>query len=118
MGETRGHHVGESMNREAGALLDELLASLLDDFEHWFQRGEELLQACPDAVMSLQERQGMERRLRDGKKAIAATRALVAASTQPMAVSMEVMNPWHGLVTEVWALAAKLGSSRSPQAPS
>ena len=68
--------------------------------------------------MSLQERQGMERRLRDGKKAIAATRALVAASTQPMAVSMEVMNPWHGLVTEVWALAAKLGSSRSPQAPS
>ena len=99
MGETRGHHVGESTNRDAGALLDELLASLLDDFEHWFQRGEELLQACPDAVMSRQERQGMERRLQDGKKAIVATRALVAASTQPMAVSMEVMNPWHGLVT-------------------
>ena len=118
MGETRGHHVGESVNRDAGALLDQLLASLLDDFEHWFQRGEELLQACPDAVMSLKERQGMERRLQDGKKAIAATRALVAASTEPMAVSMEVMNPWHGLVTEVWALAAKLGSSRSPQAPS
>ena len=98
MGETRGHQLGESTNREAGALLDELLASLLDDFEHWFQRGEE--------------------RLQEGKKAIAATRALVAASTQPMAVSMEVMNPWHGLVTEVWALAAKLGSSRKPQAPS
>ena len=118
MGETRGHHVGESVNRDAGALLDELLASLLDDFEHWFQRGEELLQACPDAVMSHQERQSMEWRLQEGMKAIAATRALVAASTQPMAVSMEVMNPWHGLVTEVWALAAKLGSSRSPQAPS
>jgi hypothetical protein len=118
MGETRGHHVGESTNQDAGALLDELLASLLDDFEHWFQRGEELLQACPEAVMAQQERQAMERRLQDGKKAIAATRALVAASTQPIAVSMEVMNPWHGLVTEVWALAAKLGSSRSPQAPS
>ncbi len=99
MGETRGHQVGESTNQEAGALLDELLASLLDDFEHWFQRGEELLQA-------------------EGKKAIAATRSLVAASTQPMAVSMEVMNPWHGLVTEVWGLAARLGSNRSPQAPS
>ena len=118
MGETRGHQLGESTNREAGALLDELLASLLDDFEHWFQRGEELLQACPDVVMSLQERQLMEERLKEGKKAIAATRALVAASTQPMAVSMEVMNPWHGLVTEVWVLAAKLGSSRKPQAPS
>ena len=118
MGETRGQHVGESTNREAGALLYELLASLLDDFDHWFQRGEELLQACPDEVMSLEERQHMEERLQDGKKAIAATRSLVAASTQPMAVSMEVMNPWHGLVTEVWALAAKLGSSRSSQAPS
>ena len=116
MGETRGHHVGESTNRDAGALLDELLASLLDDFEHWFQRGEELLQACPDDVMPPQERQRMDGRLQDGKKAIAATRTLVAASTQPMAVSMEVMNPWHGLVTEVWALAAKLGSPRSPQA--
>ena len=118
MGETRGQHVGESTNREAGALLDELLASLLDDFDHWFQRGEELLQACPDEVMPLEERQQMEERLQDGKKAIAATRSLVAASTQPMAVSMEVMNPWHGLVTEVWALAATLGSKRSPQAPS
>ena len=118
MGETRGHPVADSINSEAGALLDELLASLLDDFEHWFQRGEELLQACPDAVMPLEGRQQMAIRLQEGKKAIAATRALVAASTQPMAVSMEVMNPWHGLVTEVWALAAKLGSSRTPQAPS
>ena len=118
MGETRGQHVGESTNREAGALLDELLSSLLDDFEHWFQRGEELLRACPDEVMPRQERQRMEERLQEGKKAIAATRSLVAASTQPMAVSMEVMNPWHGLVTEVWALAARLGSNRSPQAPS
>ena len=118
MGETRGQHVGESTNRDAGSLLDELLASLLDDFEHWFQRGEELLQACPDEVMPLEERQHMEERLQYGKKAIAATRSLVAASTQPMAISMEVMNPWHGLVTEVWALAARLGSNRSPQAPS
>ena len=117
MGETRGHHVGESTNREAGVLLDELLASLLDDFEHWFRRGEELLQACPDEVMPSEERQRMEDRLQDGKKAIAATRVLLAASTEPMAVSMEVMTPWHGLVTEVWALAARLGSNRSPQAP-
>ena len=59
--------MGESTNQEAGALLDELLASLLDDFEHWFQRGEELLQACPEEVMPLQERQRMEERLQDGK---------------------------------------------------
>ena len=110
--------MGESTNQDAGALLNELLASLLDDFEHWFQRGEELLQACPEEVMPLQERRLMEERLQDGKKAIAATRSVVAASTQPMAVSMEVMNPWHGLVTEGGGRAARLGANRSPQAPS
>ena len=103
---------------DAGSLMASLLGSLLDDFDSWFRRGEELLQACPDDVMSFEERQRMGIRLQDGKKAIAATRALVAASTQPIAVSMQVMNPWHGLVTDVWALAAKLGSNRPPQAPS
>ena len=43
----------------------------------------------------------MEGRLQDGKKAIVATRAFLDASTQPMAVPMEVMNPWQGLVNEV-----------------
>tara|TARA_B000000441_G_C21461008_1_gene187447 strand:- start:129 stop:485 length:357 start_codon:yes stop_codon:yes gene_type:complete len=118
MGETRGHHVGESTNGDAGALLNALLASLLDDFEHWFQRGQELLQGCPDAVMSPEERQCLELRLQDGTKAIAATRSLMAASNQPMAISMDAMTPWHGLVTEVWALAAKLGAFRRSQAPS
>ena len=82
MGETRGQHVGESTNREAGALLDELLSSLLDDFEHWFQRGDELLQACPEDAMPREERQRMEERLHDGKKAIAANSSpITPAST-------------------------------------
>ena len=29
-----------------------------------------------------------------------------------MAVSMGAMSPWHGLVTEVWGLAAKLAVNR------
>ncbi|MDG2328853.1 MAG: DUF2605 family protein, partial [Synechococcus sp. cluster2_bin.44] len=51
-------------------------------------------------------------RLMEGQKAIVATRSLVKASSQPMAVSMGAMSPWHGLVTEVWGLAAKLAVDR------
>ena len=80
--------------------------------------GRSFWQACPDEVMLSEERHRMEDRLQDGKKAIAAIRVLLAASTGPMAISMEVMTPWHRLVTEVWVLAVKVGSSRSPQAPS
>ena len=92
---------------EAGALLASLLGSLLDDFDHWFQRGEELLKGCPEEVLSMPDQAALAGRLTEGKKAIAATRALVAASAEPMAVSMQAMTPWHGLVTEVWGLASR-----------
>ena len=35
------------LKQEAGALMESLLTSLLDDFDHWFQRGEQLLENCP-----------------------------------------------------------------------
>ena len=87
-----------------------LLGSLLDDFEHWFNRGEELLGRCPTSVMAVGDQQELAGRLLEGRKAIAATRALVAAASQPMAVSMDAMTPWHGLVTEVWSLAARMAT--------
>ena len=97
---------------EAGALLGSLLSSLLDDFDHWFARGEELLNTCPDTVLSEQERRQMALRIVEGKRSIAATRALVGASNEPMAVSMDAMRPWHLLVTEVWQLSARLRTGR------
>ena len=100
-----------AMDPDADALLEHLLDSLLNDFSHWFQRGEELLAVCPDLVMAPQERAQMAGRLAEGRKAIAATRALVEASPQAMAVSMEAMAPWHQLVMEVWALAARISQA-------
>ena len=99
--------------RDAGALMESLLRSLLDDFDHWFWRGEQLLETCPLSVMGATQQADLRARLQEGRKAVAATRALTAASSQPLAISMEAMNPWHGLVTEVWGLAAKLGRQSS-----
>ena len=100
---------------EAGDLLESLLASLLADFDHWFTRGQALLEQCPDSVLNPEERRELAERLVDGKRSIAATRSLLQASSQPMAVSMGAMSPWHGLVTEVWGLAAKLAVDRRHQ---
>ena len=50
----------------------------------------------------------MAARLDEGLRAIEATRALVSASPEAMAVSMDAMAPWHQLVMEVWALAAQV----------
>ena len=96
------------MNQEADALLESLLDSLLNDFNHCFKRGQELLAACPDSVMPLDEREAMGVRIDEGLKAIAATRALVNATPKAMAISMEAMTPWHQLVIEVWGLSARV----------
>ena len=99
--------------RDAGVLMESLLRSLLDDFDHWFRRGEQLLETCPLSVMGASEQAELRARLQEGRNAVAATRALTAASSQPVAVSMEAMTPWHGLVTEVWGLASKVGRQPS-----
>lgn len=97
---------------EAGALLETLFRSLLDDFDHWFRRGEELLERCPESVLDQAEESYFRARLQDGQRAITATRVLVAAASEPMAVSMEAISPWHSLVTEVWALSARVAAAR------
>ena len=101
------------MNQEADALLESLLDSLLNDFNHWFKRGQELIEACPDSVMSLDEREAMKVRIDEGLKAIAATRSLVNATPAAMAISMETMTPWHQLVMEVWGLAVRVSEANA-----
>ena len=101
------------MNQEADALLESLLDSLLNDFNHWFKRGQELIEACPDSVMSLDEREAMKVRIDEGLKAIAATRSLVNATPAAMAISMEAMTPWHQRVMEVWGLAVRVSEANA-----
>ena len=57
---------------DADELLESLLDSLLKDFDHWFHRGQELLQDCPDS-MGPQERERMAVRVEEGLRAIEAT---------------------------------------------
>ena len=106
---TRSWMQMKPLRQDASALMESLLTSLLDDFDHWFHRGEQLLQDCPTTVGGEDDQLAFRERLWEGLRAVAATRALMKASSQPMAVSMEAMTPWHGLVTEVWGLAARIG---------
>lgn len=93
---------------EAGALLDQLLDPLLDDFALWFERGRVLLEHCPDAVMPAPERRAMAEELETSTKALVAARCLRAAAPVSMALDLQAMAPWHRLVMRCWALAARL----------
>jgi hypothetical protein len=92
----------------SGALLDQLLGSLMGDFSTWFERGLVLLDHCPDAVMPPDQQQELRSRLELARKELRAARSLRQAAPIPMALEMETLAPWHQLVLSVWNLSAAL----------
>jgi len=93
---------------EPAQLLDHLLQSLFDDFCFWFERGLVLLDLTPEKLLPASEQQALRQRLEEALQAIAATRALRAACSTPMAVDMDAMAPWHRLMMRVWNLSTML----------
>lgn len=100
---------------ESGAdLLNHLLGSLLDDFRIWFDRGDTLLDCCPDAVMPPAERQQLREAIAAATRELAAASALCNATTAPVALSLETLAPWHQLVMRLWGLSARLRALEVP----
>lgn len=93
---------------DPAALLEEVLAPLLQDFDTSFQRGLRLVAHCPDRVMEAERRQLFRQRLEQAQGELSAARALRAATPAPMALEMATIAPWHELLVEVWALSAAL----------
>jgi hypothetical protein len=96
------------MQGAAGELLDQLLGSLLLDFDFWFDRGLLLLQHCPENVLAAGEQEALAQRLVNARKELIAARTLRSAAPVSMALDMQAMAPWHRLVLNVWTLSAEL----------
>ena len=100
---------------ESGAeLLNHLLGTLLDDFRVWFERGDTLLDCCPDAVMSADERQQLREAIAAASRELAAASALCNATTSPVSLSLETLAPWHQLVMRLGGLSARLRALQVP----
>ncbi|MFO7630030.1 MAG: DUF2605 family protein [Prochlorococcaceae cyanobacterium] len=93
---------------DSADLLDQLLGSLLEDFERSFRRGLLLLEHTPANLLPASEQRQFQEQLRAGLAELEATRALRAASPSPMAVDMGAMTPWHRLMMKVWTLSFHL----------
>jgi len=92
----------------AGPLLNQVLNSLLNDFQHWFERGLDLVAHCPVSVMPVAEQHHLHHLLSQALRELAAARALRSAMTETLALDMQAMAPWHRLVMRVWALSAAI----------
>lgn len=93
---------------DSDQLLEELLESLLADFEYWFRRGLQLLELAPEALLPPSEQRRLATALTSALAELAAARALRRASPCPMALDMDAMVPWHQLMLRVWSLSSLL----------
>lgn len=93
---------------DSGQLLDELLDSLLADFDYWFRRGLQLLELAPESLLPPSEQRRLGAALTSALAELAAARALRRASPCPMALDMDAMAPWHQLMLRVWSLSRLL----------
>ena len=67
-----------------------------------------MLELTPEKLLPASEQLALRTKLEEALQAIAATRALRAACTTPMAVDMDAMAPWHRLMMRVWNLSSML----------
>lgn len=103
-----------SAQEPAAELLEHLLGSLLSDFSFWFERGELLLDLCPDSVMAAVEREALRGELEQARRELVAATSLRQATPAPVALAMDTLAPWHQLVMRVWSLSARMRRSGVP----
>ncbi|WP_457766861.1 DUF2605 family protein [Cyanobium sp. ULC065] len=81
---------------------------MLDDFQRWFERGQDLLAYCPETVLGPTEQRDFDAMLTRSLQELMAARALRGAMSETLALDMQAMAPWHRLVMKVWGLSAAL----------
>ncbi|MDJ1183473.1 DUF2605 domain-containing protein [Roseofilum casamattae] len=92
-------------------LLKVVLEPLLDDFEYWFGRGRTLLETENITFLTAQERTELLERVQLAQKEVQATQTLFQATGGQVGIDMEILVPWHNLVTQCWQVAIKLRQS-------
>jgi porphobilinogen deaminase len=95
-------------------LLNGLLEGLVKDFDHWFGRGLQLLERCPEQAMAVDKQLQLRQDLQEALAQLQVLRSLRGACSDPLGVESAAMGSWHQLVLRVWALAALMGRSSPP----
>ncbi len=92
-------------------LLKQVLAPLLEDFQYWFARSQQLLESEPLTFMSPEAQQTMLERIIEAQHSVAAAQSVLVATDGQAGVEMTVLIGWHKLVTECWSLSMQKRST-------
>ncbi len=88
--------------------MKEILPPLLEDFQDWFSRTLNTLEAYEMGFLTEEEQDDLIDRITDAKKHVCAAQAISAATDNQAVVDMPVMMAWHKLLNECWGVAIRL----------
>lgn len=109
-----------SPNLPEPELLKTILEPLLEDFQYWFARSRALLETEKISFLSSEEQADLLARIREAQQEVDTAQILLKATDGKAGVEMDVLIPWHKLLTECWKVSMrnrmeKANSGKPPQ---
>lgn len=104
--------MGDS-NSSRSELLKTVLEPMLQDFEYWFTRSQNLLENEKIQFMTEKEQSDLLQRIKQAQAEIITAKMLFVATNRQVGVDMATLMPWHQLITECWQVGMRYHQSKS-----
>lgn len=88
-------------------LLKTVLEPLLEDFQYWFGRSRTLLETEEIAFLGAERQADLLERVLLAQQEVRAAQTLLKLTDGQAGVEMQVLMPWHKLLTECWQVSAR-----------
>nr|WP_220185628.1 DUF2605 domain-containing protein [Cylindrospermopsis raciborskii] len=88
-------------------MLQSLLEPLLEDFEYWFARSQQLLENEKISFMTEQEQSDLLDRVKQAQLEVNTSRMLFNATGKQVGLDMATLAPWHQLLGECWRVGMR-----------
>jgi hypothetical protein len=94
-------------NRPEPSLLKTVLEPLLEDFQYWFDRSRTLLESEEMSFLETQEQADLLARVVQAQQEVSTAQTLLKVTEGKAGIQMEVLMPWHKLLTECWQVSMR-----------
>ena len=96
-------------------LLKNLLEPLLEDFQYWFDRSQTLLETEQIDFLGAEKQAQMLSRVQKAHEQVNIAKQLFLATDGQTGVQMQVIMPWHQLLTECWQVRMRFRREQAAQ---
>ncbi len=94
-------------------LLKSLLGPLLEDFQHWFERSQQMLENKTISFLSAEQQADLLARVLTTQQEVATAQMLFRVTDGQAGIETSVLATWHQLVAECWQVAMRLRIEQS-----